>query len=325
MSANRITRRSSTCRVAASGTRWSWRCSARSWLTGDSVRTFHAGVAGEAWAQRNGPGLAAALLTAGVLADDHGHRRVFGQAPGLRAGSQCCLAFPERGDTGSRRAPQVVAGGDRLAWPRSTRAARSSAPGCGHEEMAGGVAGGRGTRPACSPVGRRRWSAGAVGLRVEAAAAAAGDDGRSDADPVPRTTAAARSASSPASQRLAAMTFGSRCRSRLATGPSASTLCPVRRRRADDLVAFAAVELRHAARCLTCTRWPAAVSRVDQRRAVHRSCRRRVDELRAGAYEQSLHISELGSAAVLATWCATSMVALAAVDRPAGEKHGRGC
>src|SRR5450755_1859858 len=44
---------------------------------GDSVRTLHAGVAGEAWGLSGmSLGLAAALLTAGALADDLGHQRV---------------------------------------------------------------------------------------------------------------------------------------------------------------------------------------------------------------------------------------------------------
>jgi MFS family permease len=43
----------------------------------DSARSFDAGVAGEAWALSGmSLGLATALLTAGALADDLGHRRV---------------------------------------------------------------------------------------------------------------------------------------------------------------------------------------------------------------------------------------------------------
>src|SRR5438093_9110643 len=55
---------------------------------GDSVRTFDAGVAGEAWGLSGmGLGLAAALLTAGALADDLGHRRVLRYSAGLLAGA----------------------------------------------------------------------------------------------------------------------------------------------------------------------------------------------------------------------------------------------
>jgi len=53
---------------------------------GDSVRTFHAGVAGEAWGLSGmSLGLAAALLTAGALADDLGHQRVLRCSAGLLA------------------------------------------------------------------------------------------------------------------------------------------------------------------------------------------------------------------------------------------------
>ena len=53
---------------------------------GDSARSLHAGVAGEAWALSGmSLGLATALLTAGVLGDDVGHRRVLLWSAGLLA------------------------------------------------------------------------------------------------------------------------------------------------------------------------------------------------------------------------------------------------
>ena len=68
---------------------------------GDSVRTFHAGVAGEAWGLSGmSLGLAAALLTAGALADDLGHRRVLRCSAGAAGRSQRgWRARTEHGDT----------------------------------------------------------------------------------------------------------------------------------------------------------------------------------------------------------------------------------
>lgn len=59
---------------------------------GDTARSLHAGVASEAWALSGmSLGLAAALLTAGALADDVGHRRVLMWSAGLLAGA-CMVA-----------------------------------------------------------------------------------------------------------------------------------------------------------------------------------------------------------------------------------------
>ena len=84
---------------------------------GDSVRTFHAGVAGEAWGLSGmSLGLAAALLTGGVLADDLGHRRVLRCGAGLLAAASAVGAVaPSMEILVAARVLQGVAGGGILA------------------------------------------------------------------------------------------------------------------------------------------------------------------------------------------------------------------
>lgn len=84
---------------------------------GDSVRTFHAGVAGEAWGLSGmSLGLATALLTAGALADDIGHRRVLRWSAGLLAGASALGALaPSMEMLVAARVLQGVAGGGVLA------------------------------------------------------------------------------------------------------------------------------------------------------------------------------------------------------------------
>src|SRR5450755_543532 len=84
---------------------------------GDSVRTFHAGVAGEAWGLSGmSLGLAAALLTAGAFADDLGHRRVLRCSAGLLAAASAAGALaPSMEILVAARVLQGVAGGGLLA------------------------------------------------------------------------------------------------------------------------------------------------------------------------------------------------------------------
>src|SRR5437763_11190858 len=84
---------------------------------GDSVRTFHAGIAGEAWGLSGmGLGLAAALLTTGALADDLGHRRVLRCSAGLLAGASALGALaPSMEILIAARVLQGVAGGGIVA------------------------------------------------------------------------------------------------------------------------------------------------------------------------------------------------------------------
>jgi MFS family permease len=83
----------------------------------DSARSFHAGVAGEAWALSGmSLGLATALLTAGALADDLGHRRVLTCSAGLLAGASVVAALaPTMAVLVTARVLQGVAGGGVLA------------------------------------------------------------------------------------------------------------------------------------------------------------------------------------------------------------------
>lgn len=80
---------------------------------GDSVHAFHAGVAGEAWGLSGmSLGLAAVLLTAGALADDLGHRRVLRCSAGLLAAASALGALaPTMQILVAARVLQGMAGG----------------------------------------------------------------------------------------------------------------------------------------------------------------------------------------------------------------------
>ena len=84
---------------------------------GDSVRSFHAGVGGETWALSGmSLGLAAALLTAGALADDVGHGRVLMWSAGLLGASSAAGALaPSMTVLVAVRVAQGVGGGGVLA------------------------------------------------------------------------------------------------------------------------------------------------------------------------------------------------------------------
>jgi MFS family permease len=84
---------------------------------GDSARSLHAGLGGEAWALSGmSLGLATSLLTAGALADDLGHRRVLVWSAGLLGGSSVFGALaPAMGELVSARVLQGVGGGGVLA------------------------------------------------------------------------------------------------------------------------------------------------------------------------------------------------------------------
>jgi MFS family permease len=83
----------------------------------DSVRSLHAGVAGETWALSGmSLGLATTLLTAGALADDVGHRRVLMWSAGLLAGASVIGAVaPDVAVLVAARGLQGMAGGGVLA------------------------------------------------------------------------------------------------------------------------------------------------------------------------------------------------------------------
>ena len=155
---------------------------------GDSVRTFHAGVAGEAWGLSGmSLGLAAALLTAGALADDLGHRRVLRCSAGLLAAASAVGALaPSMEILVAARVLQGVAGGGILAaglgsigrtFPSGTARTRATAV-WGAAVGAGVTVGPLAGAGLAAAVGWR------TGFWVEAAAAAARHDGRGNADRV---------------------------------------------------------------------------------------------------------------------------------------------
>ena len=80
---------------------------------GDSVRAFHAGVAAEAWGLSGASlGLATALLTAGALADDFGHRPVLRYSAGVLAAASALGALaPSMQILVAARVLQGIAGG----------------------------------------------------------------------------------------------------------------------------------------------------------------------------------------------------------------------
>ena len=185
--AGSVGRPSRTLSIAASGTALVMAVfSAFVVNVGDSVRTFHAGVAGEAWGLSGmSLGLAAALLTAGALADDLGHRRVLRCSAGLLAAASAVGALaPSIEILVAARVLQGVAGGGILAAGLgSIGHTFPSGPARTHATAVWGAAVGAGVT--VGPLAGAGLAA-AVGWRsgfwVEAAAAAARHDGRGDAD-----------------------------------------------------------------------------------------------------------------------------------------------
>src|SRR5262245_36268326 len=107
-----------TLAIAASGTLLVLAVfSAIAITVGASARSLHAGLTGEAWALGGmSLGLAAALLTAGTLADDVGHRRILIWSAGLLAiGSVVGALAPSMAALVAARVIQGVAGGGMLA------------------------------------------------------------------------------------------------------------------------------------------------------------------------------------------------------------------
>ena len=148
---------------------------------GDSVRTLHAGISGEAWALSGmALGLAAALLSAGALADDLGHRRGL---PGQRrpVGRRECArrARAEHRCPDRRSVVQGVAGAGILAsglgsigraFPRRRAHARDERVGsCGRrwgdDRSAGRRGAGGGDRLAQRLLGRGRGGGDPAGRR----------------------------------------------------------------------------------------------------------------------------------------------------------------
>ena len=288
---------------------------------GDSVRTFHAGVAGEAWGLSGmSLGLAAALLTAGALADDLGHRRVLGCSAGLLAAASAVGALaPSIELLVAARVLQGIAGGGILAAGLgSIGQAFPSGPARTHATAVWGAAVGAGVT--VGPLAGAGLAA-AVGWRsgfwVEAAAAA-----------VLMTAAATLTKSRPTARLQldlpgiatlgAGMTLLTAALVETRHGWHAITTLVLFAAATLMLGAFAAVEL-HSRRpmldphLLAQPRFLASISGALFTGLAVVGLMSYAPAL----MQQSLHISELGSAAVLAAWSATSMtVALAAGSLP---------
>ena len=287
----------------------------------DSARTFHAGVEGEAWALSGmSLGLATALLTAGALADDLGHRRVLTWSTGLLAGASAAAALaPMMAVLVTARVLQGVAGGGVLAAGLgSIGRAFPAGPARTHATGVWGAAVGAGI--AVGPLAGAGLAA-AFGWRsgfwVEAAAAAG------------VMTAAARLGESrlrtkrtldlPGITTLGVgMAFLTAALIEARHGWTDTTTIALLAAAALVLVAFAAVELTRPRPLL------------DPRLFAHpRFLASTTGALFTGLaviglmsyspalMEGSLHLSALGSATMLAAWSATSMiVALAARSLP---------
>ena len=288
---------------------------------GDSVRTLHAGVAGEAWGLSGmSLGLAAALLTAGALADDLGHQRVLRCSAGLLAAASAIGALaPSIEILVAARVMQGVAGGGILAAGLGS-IGRTFPSGAArtHATAVWGAAVGAGVM--VGPLAGAALAAAAgwrSGFWVEAAAAAAVMTAAATLSDSPRT---ARSPLDiPGITTLAAgMTLLTAALVETRHGWSAITTLVLFCAATLMLGAFAAVELRSRRpmldpHLLTQPRFLASISGALFTGLAVVGLMSYAPAL----MQQSLHISVLGSAAVLAAWSATSMVvALAAGSLP---------
>jgi MFS family permease len=288
---------------------------------GDSVRAFHAGVAGEAWGLSGmSLGLAGALLTAGAVTDDLGHRRVLRLSAGLLAAASAVGALaPSMEILVAARVLQGVAGGGILAgglgsightFPSGTARTRATAV-WGAAVGAGVTVGPLAGAGLAAVVGWRS------GLWVEAVAAA-----------VLATAAGTLTESRPTAMLrldLAGIaTFGAGRTLLTAAlvetrhGWPAITTLVLFGAAALMLGGFAAVELRSRRPMLD----PHLFAQPRFLASISGGLFTGLAVVGLMSYapalmQQSLHISELGSAAVLATWSAPSMVvALAAGSLP---------
>ena len=321
MSANTITH-GRALSVAASGTALVMAVfSAFVVNVGDSVRTFHAGVAGEAWGLSGmSLGLAAALLTAGALADDHGHRRVLRSSAGLLAAASALGALaPSMEVLVAARVLQGVAGGGILAAGLgSIGRAFPSGPARTHATAVWGAAVGAGVM--VGPLAGAGLAT-AVGWRtgfwLEAAAAAAVMTAAATLTES-RTTAKVRLDLAGIATLGAAMTFLTAALVETRHGWSASTTLALFAAATLMLAAFAAVELRSRRPMLD----PRLLGRPQFLASISGALFTGLAVVGLMSFapalmQRSLHISVIGSAAVLAAWSATSMVvALAAGSLP---------
>jgi MFS family permease len=288
---------------------------------GDSVRTFHGGVAGEAWGLSGmSLGLAAALLTAGALADDLGHSRVLRSSAGLLAAASAVGAFaPSMEVLVAARMLQGVAGGGILAAGLgSIGRAFPSGPARTRATAVWGAAVGAGVT--IGPLAGAGLAAAAgwrTGFWVEAAAAAAVMTAATTLGG-PRTTAEVRRDLAGITTLGAGMTLLTAALVEMRHGWSAITTLVLFCAAMLTLAAFAAVELRARHPMLD----PHLLAQPQFLASISGALFTGLAVVGLMSYapalmQQSLHISEIGSAAVLAAWSATStVVALAAGSLP---------
>lgn len=288
---------------------------------GDSIRTFHAAVAGEAWGLSGmSLGLAAALLTAGALADDLGHRRVLRCSAGLLSAASAVGALaPSIEILVAARVLQGVAGGGILAAGLgSIGSAFPSGQARTHATAVWGAAVGAGVT--IGPLAGAGLAA-AVGWRsgfwVEAAAATALSAATATLTES-RRTAQGRIDLPGIATLGAGMTLLTAALVETRHGWSASTTLALFCAATLALGAFAAVELRSRRPMLD----PHLLAQPKFLASISGALFTGLAVVGLMSYapalmQQALHISEIGSAAVLAAWSATSMlVALAAGSLP---------
>jgi MFS family permease len=289
---------------------------------GDSARSLHAGLGGEAWALSGmSLGLAITLLTAGALADDLGHRCVLMWSAGLLLVSSIAGALAtSMAELVAARVVQGIGGGGVLAASLgSIGAAFAAGPARARATAMWGAAVGAGI--AAGPLAAGALAA-AVGWRsgywLEAACAGA-------------VMAGAATLGDRCSPRRHALDF--RGIATLGGGMALLTAALVQARHdwagtstielaaaaAVLLGAFAALEVRHRRPMLD----PDLFSSHQFLASIAGALFTGLAVIGLMSYspalmQRALHVSVLGSAAVLAVWSVTSMlVALAARSLPA--------
>lgn len=288
---------------------------------GDSARSLHAGVAGETWALSGmSLGLATALLTAGALADDIGHRRVQIWSAGLLAAASAIGALaPSMAVLVAARVLQGVAGGGMVAaglgsigraFPAGP--ARTHATGVWGAAVGAGIAVGPLVAGGLAAV--LGWRS---GFWVEAAAAGAVMTAAKTLTEGRATRR--RSLDLPGIATLAAgMAFLTAALVEARHGWSHTTTIALLGAAALLLGAFAAVELGRRRPMLD----PRLFARPQFLASIAGALFTGLAVIGLMSYspalmQRALHVSALGSAAVLAAWSATSMVvALAARSLP---------
>jgi MFS family permease len=288
---------------------------------GDSVLSLHAGVTGQAWGLSGmGLGLAAALLTAGALADDLGHGRVLRWSAGMLAGASALGALaPSIAFLVAARVLQGVAGAGMLAaglgaigraFPTGTRRTRATSV-WGASVGAGVAAGPLGGAGLAAAAGWRSvfWAEMVAAAAVMAASAtlARPPSGTRRALDLPGITTLG-----------AGMTLLTAGFVQARQGWSDSATLVLLGAAVVMLGTFAAVELRSPRPMLD----PRLLTQPGFLASASGALFTGLAVVGLMSYaptvmQQALHISALGSATLLAAWSATSMVmALAAGSLP---------